>query len=452
MKNNPILYFSISIVILILIGGLSVDTTVKLLKLENRTSKTFELSQVFEQTLTSTQKAQLAVRNYIISGNTIELQNRDLAIKQYNDSNKKLQKEVKDPYLLAYLNTLNGLRKNRIEEYKVDYSTMRKEKGVAYSLSYFTKLVNYKVYLTEIPKLISKYKARQTELENEYKARIESEARFVLFIIIIGSIISVLIAVYAVLIIRKDIAIRKKNELQLIDFAKKLKNRNTQLFDFSSIVSHNLRAPLVNILMLSEFLEDAEDEEERKEVVTKMKKVTSHINEIFSELVDTLQILEDIEVKSDTIEFDACLKAIILDLEILIKSEEATVEFDFSEAPILYFPKKYIESILLNLLTNAIRYKYPDRKPIIQFKTQKLNSSILLSVSDNGLGIDLELHKERLFKLRQVFHNHSDAKGLGLFMTKTQVTSMGGEIWLESEINKGSTFYVEFKNQDNEKS
>ena len=79
-----------------------------------------------------------------------------------------------------------------------------------------------------------------------------------------------------------------------------------------------------------------------------------------------------------------------------------------------------------------------------------MDDQIILSVRDNGLGIDLEKHKDDLFKIRKVFHFHPDAKGFGLYITKTQVETMGGKLWVESELGKGSTFFVAFKNQESE--
>jgi signal transduction histidine kinase len=75
------------------------------------------------------------------------------------------------------------------------------------------------------------------------------------------------------------------------------------------------------------------------------------------------------------------------------------------------------------------------------------NKRVVLSVTDNGLGIDLALHKDQIFKIRKTFHKHADAKGFGLFITKTHVEAMNGKIWVESHPDKGSTFYIEFKNQ-----
>ena len=110
------------------------------------------------------------------------------------------------------------------------------------------------------------------------------------------------------------------------------------------------------------------------------------------------------------------------------------------------FPSKYIDSILSNLISNALKYKSPKRNPVISIKTERVNRDIILSVKDNGLGIDMKLAEKNLFKIRKVFHNHPDAKGFGLFLIKTQIDAMKGEIWVESEPDKGSTFFVKFKN------
>ena len=202
--------------------------------------------------------------------------------------------------------------------------------------------------------------------------------------------------------------------------------------------------------MLADYLDEAEDAAERKEIQTKLVKVTNHINEVFNELIDTLQVMEDIDIKSEHINLEECLSKIIKQIESQIEAERVDIQIDFSDAPQIYFPKKYMESIFSNLLSNAIKYKSPERTPSIQFKSKKEIGCIVVSVKDNGLGIDLDLHKERIFKIRQVFHNHSDSKGLGLFMTKTQINAMGDEIWVESEVNRGSTFFIKFKNQSNE--
>lgn len=260
---------------------------------------------------------------------------------------------------------------------------------------------------------------------------------------------------YQYLAIRSNITKRKIAEEQLkksnekaIEHAKILELKNSQLIDFCNIVSHNLRAPLVNISMLVDYIEQCDDETERIEVVSKIKPVANHLMDIFNELVESIQVKHDTGIQSDTIQTKECINKILRGFETQIKEYNADIQIDIQDTPFIYFPKKYIESILTNLLSNALKFKSPERKPQIRIKTQKkANNVIILSVADNGLGIDLVLHKDQIFKIRKTFHKHPEAKGFGLFMTKTQVEAMNGKIWAESQPGMGSTFFIEFKSQ-----
>ncbi|WP_317897089.1 PAS domain-containing sensor histidine kinase [Aurantibacillus circumpalustris] len=261
---------------------------------------------------------------------------------------------------------------------------------------------------------------------------------------------------YQYVAIRSDITERKKGEDQIkksnekaIEHAHILQLKNLQLVDFCNIVSHNLRAPLINISMLVDYIEQSSDEAEQKEVLAKIKPVVNHLMEVFNELVESIQIKQDIEIKSDQVILKDCLEKILIGFETQIKEYGADIQLNFDKTDIIYFPQQYLESILTNLISNALKYKSPNRKPIITIKTKKeVNNRILLSVTDNGLGIDLVLHKDQIFKIRKTFHKHPDAKGFGLFMTKTQVEAKDGKIWVESEPEKGTTFFIEFKNQN----
>ncbi|MGS0528198.1 ATP-binding protein [Zobellia nedashkovskayae] len=91
-----------------------------------------------------------------------------------------------------------------------------------------------------------------------------------------------------------------------------------------------------------------------------------------------------------------------------------------------------------------MKYKSPERVPEIEITSKLDNGKIILSFKDNGLGIDLEKHGHKIFGLNKVFHNHPEAKGIGLFMTKTQIEAMGGKITVTSKVNEGTTFSVHF--------
>jgi PAS domain S-box-containing protein len=248
--------------------------------------------------------------------------------------------------------------------------------------------------------------------------------------------------------IRSDITLRKKAEENLIKYSSALEFKNTQLIDFCNIVSHNLRAPLLNISMLIDYIDQSTDEEERQIMHSKINPVVNHLMEIFNELVESIQVQQEVGIESDKIYLKDCLDKVLVGFEAQIKEYDADILLLAEEAPLIYFPQKYLESIVSNLVGNALKYKSPERNPTIKIESRKENNTILLSISDNGLGIDLDLHRNNLFKIRKTFHKHPDAKGFGLFMTKTQIESMGGKIWVESKPNIGSTFFVEFNNQN----
>lgn len=238
----------------------------------------------------------------------------------------------------------------------------------------------------------------------------------------------------------------KANEMLKYN-AKILANQNEQLNDFCDIVSHNLRAPLASISMMTDYIERCNDEEERREMVGAIKPVIKNLNEIFNELVESLQVEQDIEIKQEDNNLQELLDKILKRFELEIKLNQVKIHFDIKETPFIHFPPIYLDSILSNLISNALKYRSPDRKLRINISTRKEANTIQLLFSDNGIGIDTEKHKNNLFKIRKVFHDHPDAKGFGLFITKKQMEVLGGKIEIESTLDQGTTFHLEFVNQ-----
>ena len=248
-------------------------------------------------------------------------------------------------------------------------------------------------------------------------------------------------------ILALDVSARKVAEEKIEKNLELLTFQNTQLLDFCNIVSHNLRSPLVNMAMLIGFIEESADETERKIYIDKLKPVIEGLSETFEELVESIQIQQDNEVSSEYIDVEESFRKIISGFEGEITSSGAIIEADFSEAPFIYYPPKYLSSILHNLVSNALKYRSMERRLTIAIKTSKGDRQVFLTVRDNGLGIDLNKNRSNLFKIRKVFHRHPDAKGFGLYITKTQVEAMKGKIWAESVPGEGSTFFVAFNNQ-----
>ncbi|HEY4323681.1 MAG TPA: PAS domain S-box protein [Mucilaginibacter sp.] len=244
-----------------------------------------------------------------------------------------------------------------------------------------------------------------------------------------------------------DITDRKVLEEKQATLVDNLSKQNTQLIDFCNIVSHNLRAPLVNMSMLVEFIEECTDVDEQKVFVSKFRPVLSNLHTTFNELVESIQIKNNLEIERENVDLFDSVQRTLNTLQAEIAQLDAKVEMDFSAASVVFYPPQYLHSIIHNLISNSLKYSSPDRKPLIKMATSLDKGNIIFSINDNGLGIDLIKHKDNFFKIGKVFHRHTNSKGFGLFMTKTQVEAMGGMIWVESAPGEGSTFYIEFKNQ-----
>jgi PAS domain S-box-containing protein len=243
---------------------------------------------------------------------------------------------------------------------------------------------------------------------------------------------------YQFVAIRFDITKQKEMESDLI-------SRTRQLEDFCFIVSHNLRAPLSNLLMLTSMVEQSTSPDDQKMLVERLSKPVNVLNELFNELVESLQIRQDTSIEQEELEFRLCYEKA---MEVLVAGAEPRdmqIDVDFSARETIRYPRKYLVSYFLNLISNAMRYRSPERKLQVSVRTYVQDENVFLEIADNGIGIDMQRNGSKLFGLRKTFHGNHDAKGFGLFITKTQVETMGGAITAVSEPRKGSTFTIQFK-------
>ncbi|WP_449436551.1 ATP-binding protein [Pedobacter steynii] len=104
-----------------------------------------------------------------------------------------------------------------------------------------------------------------------------------------------------------------------------------------------------------------------------------------------------------------------------------------------------MDSIFLNLITNSIKYAKPDSYPDISIATRKTNGVHQLIFTDKGQGFDMEKVKHKIFGLHQTFHNHTESKGIGLYLVYNHINSLGGHIDVESKVNEGVKFVLTFK-------
>ena len=201
-----------------------------------------------------------------------------------------------------------------------------------------------------------------------------------------------------------------KENLEIL--AEKLSGQNKQLANFAHITSHNLRSPVGNLNTLMSLYNDSDDEEEKKLLFEKFGIVIGHLTSTLNSLIEALLIKEKSITNLENIEFESVFKKIKEIVTAQIMETKTEIKADFSLAPNLLYNNEYLESILLNLLTNAIKYRSPERTPKIEIKTYLEEEKTVLTFSDNGLGINLDRHKDKLFGLHKTFHRNSDTKEL----------------------------------------
>lgn len=250
---------------------------------------------------------------------------------------------------------------------------------------------------------------------------------------------------YASTIIR-DIRDKKKSETEQKLLTEELVKNNQDLKQFSYITSHNLRAPVANLLsLLSIYNKDDKSDPYNEVLVEKFEEATSQLNSTLNDLINILVIKSKTNIEKEPLKLSDTFVHVKLSLQNIIQQAKADIVADFTAVDELEYTKVHLESIFLNMLTNAIKYCDENRPLKIKITSEFEDDMILVKFEDNGLGMDLERYGDRLFGLYQRFHETKDGKGLGLYMIKSQVTSMGGKIEVESELGKGTIFKIYFK-------
>ena len=246
--------------------------------------------------------------------------------------------------------------------------------------------------------------------------------------------------------IQRDITEEKKQEKEKEQLIRELTQNNKDLKQFSYITSHNLRAPLSNLTGLLNLMHEIPVEnDELREIINGFSTSTNLLNETINDLVKVVIIKDNPSINKEEVLIKDVFENVFNQLSYLISLHKPILKIELEKVTILNINKAYLESILLNLFTNAIKYRSPKRILRIFVSSKEIGNQIILVFKDNGIGIDLERNGDKIFGLYQRFHNYSDSKGLGLYLVKSQVESMGGTISVESEVDKGTTFTITFK-------
>lgn len=241
-----------------------------------------------------------------------------------------------------------------------------------------------------------------------------------------------------------DVNELKLLELELEKSNKTIGEQNKRLLNFSNIVSHNLKSYSSNLASILDLFEEANSENEKQIMFNFLKGISKQFSSTINHLNEIVKSQNQAIINPKLINLYEYIEKSKETLQIQISSSKATVVNNVSPHIKLLANPAYLESILLNFLTNAIKYRREEVNPIIIFDCIKEGDRIALTIRDNGKGIDLEKHGQNLFGMYKTFHGNPDAQGIGLFIAKYQIETMGGQIKVQSTVGIGTTFTIYF--------
>ncbi len=238
------------------------------------------------------------------------------------------------------------------------------------------------------------------------------------------------------------------NTVTLTNKNRLLKRANKDLDNFVYTASHDLKSPVSNIEGLISIFSNAIEQEhldrqKLKQVAGLMKSSVQRLAETIHDLATIVESDVEASENGQVIDILEVVKGVKEDLHNQIKECNAKIEVACQEEFLVKFSRKNFRSIIYNLLSNAIKYASPERSPHVQIIACESDGKKIISVKDNGLGIPAEKRKN-LFSIFQRFHDHVEGSGVGLFLVKRLVENANGQILVESEENKGTTFTLVF--------
>jgi len=243
-----------------------------------------------------------------------------------------------------------------------------------------------------------------------------------------------------------DITEHAENELKVKHTLNIVTEQNNKLQNFAHIVTHNLKQHAGNFETLLGFYNEAKTDKEREEFIQYLKTTSTSLTKTITSLKDIVSFQSDKKTEVSKLYLAKELDLILDSLDFVITKTNATINNNINPKFYIYYNASYYESIIQNILSNAIKYKHPERDPIIDIDFEVTEENLTLRIKDNGVGIDLDKYGDSIFGLYKTFHHNPEAEGVGLYLVKNQVEAFGGKINVESKVNEGTTFIITVAN------
>ncbi len=243
-----------------------------------------------------------------------------------------------------------------------------------------------------------------------------------------------------------DVTEKKFREKALKETVIKLEKSNEQLEGFAYMATHDLRAPVANLIaLLNLYNKEQPEDEENKFIFKKFEESVKILNNTLSDLIDIVAVNKNKFDEKIDINIEETLKDVMESVKEDINKSGIEIKYDFSKCKEVSYPASQFRSILINMLTNAIKYRSQEKKSEVTITSSKEIGFIRLDFRDNGMGLDLKKYGNKLFQMNKRFHAGTEGKGVGLFIIKSQVEAMGGKVMVESEPGMGTTFSIFIK-------
>lgn len=224
-----------------------------------------------------------------------------------------------------------------------------------------------------------------------------------------------------------------------------LLNKNQQLEQFTFIISHNLRAPIARIKGLIDVLPGKDFDPITNETLQRLDGCAENMERVFSDLSTILGAGKSLQQAREEVDFIQEIENIFDTLLPSIQDKNLEIAKPVHNSFVVKTIPSYANSILHNIIENAVKYSDSSKEsPFIKIVLETIQDFYLVSISDNGIGIDLEIASNKIFRMYQRFNNSHPGQGFGLFLVKTQIEAIGGKIELESDLGKGTTFKLYF--------
>ncbi len=379
------------------------------------------------------------VSNPVIKGfitNSRDVTDRILAEKERKESQAYYTSLFHDhPDLVFTLNT-DGLITNSNKQVQLKLGYLEEE----LHLSSFLEIV----YSPDLKFTSGAFKKAISGKAHHTEVRVKRKDKGILCLQLTIIPVSINNILQCVQVIGQDISEKKNAELNLRSLSMNLSQQNQDLQQFSYMVSHNLRAPLASAKGILNALKIVEPNDPfGKQAIELLEISLENLDNVIIDINNILSVKDNQGASDD----ESCnllnlVTEAVLSLSDQVEDAKGDMILSVDTHINIKTRRVYLYSIIFNLISNALKYKSAERVLKVKVSAVQSKTEITFSVSDNGIGMDLNKHKNQLFKRYKRFHLSKEGKGIGLYLVKTQVEALGGTIEVESTLGLGTSFIV----------